>query len=110
AVVPLIEPLEFDVEDGGLKGIHAEVSANEFVVVAGGFAVLTGLEEAGGEFFVASDQCAGVACSAEVFGGVEGEAGTACVFGELFAVRIASADGLGGVFNDIEFVLAGDGG
>ena len=107
ALGPFIQMFEFDTEHGALNAFHAIIVADFIMVVADGGAVFAQGTGAGGEVGVVGDEGAAFAKGSEVFAGVKAEAGdfaegadgTAFVFGAM---------GLGGIFDEGEFVMAAD--
>lgn len=98
---------ELDVEHRSLKGIKPEVGTYEVVVVFGVGAVVA--QDAGliGEGIVVADKGAAVAEAAEVFGWEERVAAEVAHAAAGLAV-VGCADGLSGVFDDVELVLFGE--
>jgi hypothetical protein len=103
------EVAELDGEDGGLEGVEAGVPADFVVEVTLAHAV--GAEHGGalGEVGVAGGDETGVTEGGEVLGRVEAEGGDVSEGsgGDALPLR---AEGLGGVFDELEVVVGGEGG
>ena len=107
--VPVFELGPLGAQDGGLE-LGEAAGVADFVVVVAFTAHAVDAETPGapGDFVVIGDDEASVASGTEVFGDVEAESGGHTEFtGELTVT--AGGDGLGGVFEDHEAVLGGDG-
>ena len=74
-LVPVVDVLELDLEDGALEAVHAGVPAQFVVVVAAAHAVLAQHAGALGQLVGVGGDHAGVAGGAEVLGGIEAEGG-----------------------------------
>ena len=111
-LVPAVDVLELDGEDGALEAVHAGVPADFVVVVAAAHSVLAQHAGALGDFIGVGGDHAGVARGAEVLGGIKAEGGGIAESAGMNALPFGSP-GLRGVFNELEIALfcdAGEGG
>ncbi len=74
-LVPSRHVFELDRKDGALEAVHARVPADLVVVVAAAHAVLAQHAGALGEVVGIGGDHAGIACGAQVLGGIEAEGG-----------------------------------
>ncbi len=91
---------DFDSQDGGLESVDTEVAADEVMEVLWHHAMVS--EDTGffGQGIILGDKRARVAEAAKILAG-EKTVGAEIAHGATGAAPIASADGLGGVFDDL---------
>ncbi len=103
-LVPAVDVLELDVENGALEAVHARVPADLVVVVAAAHAVLAQHLYPLGQFVGIGGDHAGVARGAQVLGGIKAEGGYIAQPAGFYAVPFR-APGLGGVFDQLQSVF-----
>jgi hypothetical protein len=108
---PEVEVWEFDVEDGGLDGVDAEVAPDVGVEVARFHAVVAKATHFCRECVVLTGDHSGIAEGAEIFCGIEGVP-TGFTDGACGSEGVRCAERLGGIFengNAVGCADAGDG-
>jgi len=106
--VPFVQVAQFDSQDCRLHAVQPAVVAGHGVVVLDGRAVVSGGLEPRGQVFVIGDDGSAVAHRSQVLAGVEAEAaGSSHAAGS--AAFVTGSMCLGGVLNDQQAVLVGDG-
>ena len=109
----LVEMAQLHAEHGRLQRIKAGVDAHVVVVVFLGHAVVGDAADTGGQGAVVGEECASVAEAAQVLGGEEGGAARIAHGAGLVHRAVGEGDlgaeGLAGVLDHIEVVLACDG-
>ena len=103
-LVPAVDVLELDGEDGALETVHAGVPADLVVVVAAAHSVLAQHAGALGDFIGVGGDHASIACSAEIFGGIKTEGGGIAERTRMHALPFC-APGLRGIFDELEVAL-----
>ena len=109
----LVEMAQLHAEHGRLQRVKAGVDAHVVVVVFLGHAVVGHAADTGGQGVVVGEECASVAEAAQVLGREEGGAariahGAGLVHGAVGEGNLG-AEGLAGVLDHVEVVLACDG-
>src|SRR5271166_932375 len=103
-LVPAVDVLELDGEDGALEAVHAGVPADFVVVIAAAHSVLAQHAGALGDFIGVGGDHAGIARRAEIFCGIKAEGGGVTEGASMHAMRFG-APGLRRVFDELEIAL-----
>src|ERR1035438_2898882 len=106
-LVPALDVLELDGEDGALEAVHAGVPADLIMVVAALHAVLAESADPLGQLAGIGGDHAGVAGGAQVLGGIKAEGGDVAEAPGFHSVPLGAV-GLGGVFDELELALTSD--